>query len=175
MSGTDEGERQPYGIAQELHRLAAGVSPQPSRIKSPRSARLVRFPGWEGRVCGGGRRGCGLRRRRGLIRRFSRRRLLQIGDEGVLERMAAALLDQLMRRADGEHATPMHERDAVAALGLVHEMGREKDGDPVIAGEIDQRAPERVAGDRIDARRRLIENENGEAGAARPPRAAAAA
>ena len=69
----------------------------------------------------------------------------------------------------------MHQRDAVAALGLVHEMGREKDRDAIIAGEIDQRAPERVARDRIDARGRLVENEHGAAGAAPPPRAAAAA
>ena len=55
----------------------------------------------------------------------------------------------------------MHQRDAVAALGLVHEMGREEDGDAVVAGEIDQCAPEGVAGDRIDARGRLVENQHG--------------
>src|SRR5499426_555396 len=33
--------------------------------------------------------------------------------------------------------------------------------DAVIAGEIDQRAPERVARNRIDARSRLVENEKG--------------
>ena len=88
-------------------------------------------------------------------------RFLQIGDEGVLQRSAAALLDQFLRRADGEHPALMHQRDTVAALGLVHEVGREKDGDAIIAGEIDQRAPERVAGDRIDARSGLVENEHG--------------
>ena len=40
-------------------------------------------------------------------------------------------------------------------------MGRKKDRDAVVAGEIDQRAPKRVARDRIDARGRLVENENG--------------
>ena len=40
-------------------------------------------------------------------------------------------------------------------------MGRKKDGDPIIAREIDQRAPERVAGDRVDARSGLVENEHG--------------
>ena len=55
----------------------------------------------------------------------------------------------------------MHQRNAIAALSLVHEMGREKDGDPIVAGEIDQRAPEGIAGDRIDARSGLVENEHG--------------
>ena len=70
-------------------------------------------------------------------------------------------LVKLLRRTDGEHPSLMHQRDAVAALGLVHEMGREEDGDAIVAGEIDQRAPEGVAGDRIDARGRLVENEHG--------------
>ena len=55
----------------------------------------------------------------------------------------------------------MHERDAVAALRLVHEMGGDENRHAVVAREIDQRAPERVARDRVDARRRLVEDENG--------------
>ena len=55
----------------------------------------------------------------------------------------------------------MHQRDAVAALGLVHEMGREEDGDAVVAREVDQRAPEGVARDRVDARGRLVEDQHG--------------
>ena len=118
---------------------------------------------------------CGLRRWLGLLFFSGSGRFLQIGDEGVLQRSAAALLDQLLRRADGEHPPLMHQRDTVAALGLVHEVGRKKDGDAIIAGEIDQRAPESVAGDRIDARSGLVENRAWAAGAARPPQAAVAA
>ena len=55
----------------------------------------------------------------------------------------------------------MHQRDTVAAIGLVHEVGRKEDGDPVVAGEIDQGAPEGVAGDRIDTRRGLVEDQDG--------------
>lgn len=55
----------------------------------------------------------------------------------------------------------MRQRNAVAALGFVHEMGREKDSDTIITGEIDQRAPESVAGDRINARRGFVENKYG--------------
>ena len=70
--------------------------------------------------------------------------LLEIGDESILERSAAPLLDEFPGRVDGEHLARMHQRDAVAALGLVHEVGREEDGDAVVAREIDQRAPELV-------------------------------
>ena len=39
-------------------------------------------------------------------------------------------------------------------------MGRKKDRNAVVAREIDQRAPKCVARDRIDARSRLVEDEN---------------
>ena len=91
--------------------------------------------------------------------RLAPRRFLQIADEGVLERSAAALLDELLGRADGEHPASMHQRNTIAALGLVHEVGREEDGDAIVAGEIDQRAPESVPRNRIDARGGLVENE----------------
>ena len=59
--------------------------------------------------------------------------------------------------ADSEHPPSMHQRNAVAAFGLVHEVGRQEDGDPIIARKINERAPEGIAGDRIDARRRFVE------------------
>src|SRR5208337_1658445 len=40
-------------------------------------------------------------------------------------------------------------------------MGGDEDRHAVVAREIDQRPPERIPRDRIDARRRLVENENG--------------
>ena len=86
-------------------------------------------------------------------------RFLQITDECVLERSAAALLDELLGRVDGEHPASMHQRNTIAALGLVHEVGREEDGDPLVAGEVDQRAPESVPRNRIDPRGWLVENE----------------
>ena len=88
-------------------------------------------------------------------------RFREIADEAVLERSAAALFDKLLRRADGEHLARVHERDAVAAVRLVHEMGGDENRHAVVAREVDQRAPEGVARDRVDARRRLVENENG--------------
>ena len=55
----------------------------------------------------------------------------------------------------------MHERDAVAALRLVHEVGGQEDGDALVAREVDQGAPEGVTGDGIDARSRLVEDQHG--------------
>ena len=54
----------------------------------------------------------------------------------------------------------IHERDAVAALGLVHEVGRDEDGHALIARKIDQQFPEPVPRQRIDARGRLVEDEH---------------
>src|SRR5207247_9271061 len=78
---TDEREPQPDGIAQQFHGFAPGISPQSSRIESPGSTRwdaLGRRSRWLwrlGLLC--------------LVGCF-----LQIADEGVLERSAAALLDE---------------------------------------------------------------------------------
>ena len=54
----------------------------------------------------------------------------------------------------------MHHRDAVAALRFVREVGREEDRDAIVSRKIDQGAPERVARDGVDARGRLVENED---------------
>ena len=54
----------------------------------------------------------------------------------------------------------MHQRDTIAAFGFVHEVGREEDRDAIVAGEIDQRAPELVTRHRVDTRRGLVENEH---------------
>ena len=40
---TDEREPQPDGIAQQLHRFAPGICPQPSGIKSPGRTRFGRL------------------------------------------------------------------------------------------------------------------------------------
>ena len=68
--------------------------------------------------------------------------------------------DQLGRRARRQDLAGVHERDAVATQRLVHEVRGEKDRHPVVAGEIDQVFPEPVAGDRIDARRRLVQDQH---------------
>ena len=69
------------------------------------------------------------------------RRLLEIADEGVLERGDAARLDQLRRRVGRQHAAGIHQRYPVAALRLVHEMGRDENRHALIARKVDQQLP----------------------------------
>ena len=68
--------------------------------------------------------------------------------------------DQRGRGADGQHPTAVHEGDAVAALGLVHEVGRDEDGDPLLAGELQQMAPEHVPRCRVHAGGRFVEDQH---------------
>jgi hypothetical protein len=84
---------------------------------------------------------------------------LQAGDERVLQRRDVPALRQIRRAAGGQHLPGMHQRDAVAAGGLVHEMRRDEDGDPEPARQVAEQRPELVARQRIDAGCRLIENE----------------
>ena len=88
------------------------------------------------------------------------RRLFEVADERVLERGGAARRDQARRRIGRQHAPRIHQRNAVAALGLVHEMGRDEDRHALIARQIDQQFPEPVARQRIDARGRLVEDQH---------------
>ena len=87
-------------------------------------------------------------------------RVLEKADERLLERLGVTGFDQLRRRARGQDLAGVHERDAVAAHRLVHEVRGEKDRHPVVAGESDQIFPELVAGDRIDARCRLVQDQH---------------
>src|SRR5262249_19686068 len=75
---TDERERQPDGVAQQLHGFAPGISPQPPGIESSGRTRL------DSLSC---RCGCWCRRLRrlGFLCFVYSRRFLQIADEGVLE------------------------------------------------------------------------------------------
>ena len=84
----------------------------------------------------------------------------EIADEGVLERGGAAPSGEVRRRIGGEHAPGIHQRDAVAARGLVHEMGGDENRHALIARQIDEQFPEPVARQRIDARGRLVEDEH---------------
>ena len=87
-------------------------------------------------------------------------RLLKIGDEGVLEIGAAPRLDEIRRRPHRQRPARIHQGDAIAAGGLVHEMRRDENRHALIARKIDEEFPEFIARKRIDARGRLVENEN---------------
>ena len=49
-------------------------------------------------------------------------RVLEKADERLLERLGVTRFDQLGRRACGQDLAGVHERDAVAAHRLVHEV-----------------------------------------------------
>ena len=63
------------------------------------------------------------------------------------------------RRARREHAAGIHQRDPIAALGLVHEVGRNENRHALIARKIDQCFPETIACQRDPPRCRLIQDE----------------
>ena len=86
--------------------------------------------------------------------------LLKITDEGVFERGGAAGLDELRRRTCRQHAARIHQRYPITTFGLVHEVGRNEDRHTLVARKIDQRFPETVPRQRIDARGRLVKDKD---------------
>ncbi len=54
----------------------------------------------------------------------------------------------------------MHQRHAVTAQRLVHEVGGNEDGHAVFARQLHQQLPKAVAGHRIDTRSGLVENQH---------------
>ena len=97
--------------------------------------------------------GCFVRRSRGLG-------LLQAGDKGIFQGVAGELLLQRGRGVAGEDLAGVHQRDAVAAFGLVHKVGGEKDGHALLARQFDQQPPEVIAGRRIDPGRGFVEDQH---------------
>ena len=102
---------------------------------------------------------------RSFVRCRVRRGGLRLGpgdlpDEGLLDVLCVFGGHDLSRCSDCESAAPMHQRDAVAAFGLVHEMGRDEDGDAFPARKLQDQAPEIVAGLRIDAGGRLVQDQD---------------
>ena len=86
--------------------------------------------------------------------------LFEVGDERGFERVGLAAVAQGLGRAHGQHGAAVHQRDAVAALGLVHEVRRDEDGDVVVARELAQLAPEQVARGGVHARGGLVEDQH---------------
>ena len=86
--------------------------------------------------------------------------IFQIGDESLFKCCGiTASGDRLGRIAD-QHLAGVHQRNPVAVLRLIHEMGGDEDGDIIVAREIGEDLPEAVPRHRVDTRGRLIEDEN---------------
>ncbi|CAN0627283.1 protein of unknown function [Burkholderia multivorans] len=70
------------------------------------------------------------------------------------------LLAQILRAAHGEHAAAVHQRNAIAARRLVHEVRRDENGHALLARQLDQMPPEHVARAGIDARGRFVQDQH---------------
>ncbi len=57
-------------------------------------------------------------------------------------------------------AAGVHQRNPIAAGGLVHEMRRDEDRHALIAGKVDQQFPKEVPGEGIDPRGGFVEDED---------------
>ena len=68
--------------------------------------------------------------------------------------------DQSCRRIGGQDMPGIHQRYPIAALRLVHEVRGNENRHFLIARQIDQDFPEPVAGQRIDSRCRLVEDQD---------------
>ena len=86
--------------------------------------------------------------------------ILEVTDEGFLERFGFAALPQSFWRVGGEHLAGIHQRDSIATIRLVHEVSGQEDRHTIFSGKIDQEFPELIASDGIDARCGLIENQH---------------
>ncbi len=83
-----------------------------------------------------------------------------VSDEGGLEVVGTAAGHELGRGVAGQDGPGVHQGDAVAAQGLVHEVSGDEDRDALAAGEVDQELPELVAGDGVDTGGGLIEQKH---------------
>ena len=83
----------------------------------------------------------------------------EVADEGLFKGFGAALLDQSGGHVAVEHLARMHHRHAVAAFGLVHEVGGNEDRHPVAPRQLDEQPPECIARYWIDPGGRLVQNQ----------------
>ncbi len=86
--------------------------------------------------------------------------LRQQRDEGAFQRRLPRLFAEFGGRAGGDRLAVIHRHEPVEALGLLHIGGGDNDAHARAAGadRVDQ-VPELAARERIDARRRLVEDE----------------
>ena len=75
------------------------------------------------------------------------------------EDLAAHLSLQVGRRAEGDEAAPVEEADPVRLFRFVEEVGRQEDGRPA-PRELAQERAEAAPRERVEARRRLVEEED---------------
>src|SRR5439155_25589217 len=70
------------------------------------------------------------------------------------------LARERLRRTERNQATAVEDRDALAALGLLHVVGDEDDGDAVPCPQLRQVAEELATGRRVESAARLVEEKH---------------
>ena len=81
-------------------------------------------------------------------------------DERGFQVVGVALGHQPRRSVAGQHGPRVHQGDPIAPQCFVHEMGGDEDRHPLTAREVDEQLPELIAGDRVHARGRLVQQEH---------------
>ncbi|MNH07700.1 hypothetical protein D3C79_670970 [compost metagenome] len=114
-----QGEGQAYLVAQQLLALTAGHRQQATQAEALAQRRRRRGGLFQHGVVVG------------LRRQFLG--LFQAAYERVFQGVALVLALQGTRRVAGQHPACMHQRDAVAALGFVHEVGGKENGHALLA------------------------------------------
>ncbi|MNE19724.1 hypothetical protein D3C80_1128150 [compost metagenome] len=114
-----QGEGQAYLVAQQLLALTAGHRQQAAQAEALAQRR-------SGRSC---------LLQHGVVRGWRRELLglLQATHERVLQSVTLVLALQGIGCVAGQYPPGMHQRDAVAALGFVHEVGGEENGHALFA------------------------------------------
>ncbi len=72
-------------------------------------------------------------------------------NESILQGRFAAVCDDCGWRIADQNPSGMHQRNPIAAFGLVHEMGRDEDGDVIAPRQLAQGVPEGRTRHWIDA------------------------
>ncbi|MNE29440.1 hypothetical protein D3C80_1229220 [compost metagenome] len=134
----EQGESQAHLVAQQFLAFAGGDGEQ--ALEAEAAAQVQRrCVGWSIEL------GADRRRFAGSLSLF------QAGDEGVFKGLATKLLLQRRRGIAGQDLAGMHQGNPVAAQRFVHEVGGEEDRHPLVSRQLDQQAPEIIAGGGIDA------------------------
>ncbi len=159
---TQDGEPEPNGVAPELQSLAPRIGEQAPQAEQP--SRPVRARWNHGRrlldLIARRHRGG---RRRGAAVLICIHTLAIAASKQAMKAFSRVVPPQRCTSSAGVPVASTRpafmSEDPVAALSLVHEMGRDENGDAVLAREITEQRPELIPRHGIDARGRLIEDQ----------------
>ncbi len=80
-------------------------------------------------------------------------------EERLLDGGGAAAAAEFAGGVVGEELACAHEEEAVAALGLVHDVGGDEEGGAAVGGDAVEEVPQVAAEDRVEADGGLVEDE----------------